>query len=303
MPAYLTHAIMGNTIYNNAKNDDRLFKINIPLPTLKASTLSPDLAKLSKSDFNSHNKDTDLYFFNMIEYIKENKLYNDLDVISLLYGNISHYFLDVYTHPLIYYISENCVSLNKLNSHILTEGYISSYMSEKEQHTDYMNLKSNYIGSLNFANPNLKNLIRETYYKTYNDLTILKSYKTTFELIKLIVKLTKENRFTSKEKLIKLSKFKEYLEINNLSKEDLTNEQKEYWINPVTNEKYNESFIELYNKALTKTYEAIYHVNKYLYDTESKYNLYKIFTNLSYDTGVSCSLGKNLIYVKKKSIK
>ena len=303
MPAYLTHAIMGNTIYNNAKNDDRLFKINIPLPTLKASTLSPDLAKLSKSNFNSHNKDTDLYFFNMIEYIKENKLYNDLDVMSLLYGNISHYFLDVYTHPLIYYISENCVSLNKLNSHILTEGYISSYMSEKEQHTDYMNLKSNYIGSLNFANPNLKNLIRETYYKTYNDLTILKSYKTTFELIKLIEKLTKENRFTSKEKLIKLSKFKEYLEINNLSKEDLTNEQKEYWINPVTNEKYNESFIELYNKALTKTYEAIYHVNKYLYDTESKYNLYKIFTNLSYDTGVSCSLGKNLIYVKKKSIK
>ena len=303
MPAYLTHAIMGNTIYNNAKNDDRLFKINIPLPTLKASTLSPDLTKLSKSNFNSHNKDTDLYFFNMIEYIKENKLYNDLGVMSLLYGNISHYFLDVYTHPLIYYISENCVSLNKLNSHILTEGYISSYMSEKEQHTDYMNLKSNYIGSLNFANPNLKNLIRETYYKTYNDLTILKSYKTTFELIKLIEKLTKENRFTSKEKLIKLSKFKEYLEINNLSKEDLTNEQKEYWTNPVTNEKYNESFIELYNKALTKTYEAIYHVNKYLYDTESKYNLYKIFTNLSYDTGVSCSLGKNLIYVKKKSIK
>lgn len=303
MPAYLTHAIMGNTIYNNAKSDNKLFKINIPLPTLKASTLSPDLAKLSKSNFNSHNKDTDLYFFNMIGYIKENKLYNDLDVMSLLYGNISHYFLDVYTHPLIYYISENCVSLNKLNSHILTEGYISSYMSEKEQHTDYMNLKSNYIGSLNFANPNLKNLIRETYYKTYNDLTILKSYKTTFELIKLIEKLTKENRFTSKEKLIKLSKFKEYLEINNLSKEDLTNEQKEYWINPVTNEKYNESFIELYNKALTKTYEAIYHVNKYLYDTESKYNLYKIFTNLSYDTGVSCNLGKNLIYVKKKSIK
>lgn len=303
MPAYLTHAIMGNTIYNNAKSDNKLFKINIPLPTLKASTLSPDLTKLSKSNFNSHNKDTDLYFFNMIEYIKENKLYNDLDVMSLLYGNISHYFLDVYTHPLIYYISENCVSLNKLNSHILTEGYISSYMSEKEQHTDYMNLKSNYIGSLNFANPNLKNLIRETYYKTYNDLTILKSYKTTFELIKLIEKLTKENRFTSKEKLIKLSNFKEYLKINNLSKEDLTNEQKEYWTNPVTNEKYNESFIELYNKALTKTYEAIYHVNKYLYDTESKYNLYKIFTNLSYDTGVSCSLGKNLIYVKKKSIK
>ena len=166
-----------------------------------------------------------------------------------------------------------------------------------------MNLKSNYIGSLNFANPNLKNLIRETYYKTYNDLTILKSYKTTFELIKLIEKLTKENKLISKEKLIKLSKFKEYLEINNLSKEDLTNEQKEYWTNPVTNEKYNESFIELYNKAQTKTYEAIYYVNKYLYDNESKNILYKIFINLSYDTGVSCNLGKNLIYVKKKSIK
>lgn len=303
MSAYLTHAIMGNTIYNNAKSDNKLFKINIPLPILKASTLSPDLAKLSKSNFFSHNKDTDLYFFNMIEYIKENKLYNDLDVMSLLYGNISHYFLDVYTHPLIYYISENCVSLNKLSPHALTEGYISSYMSEKEKHTDYMNLKSNYIGSLNFANPNLKNLIRETYYKTYNDLTILKSYKTTFELIKLIEKLTKENKLISKEKLIKLSKFKEYLEINNLSKEDLTNEQKEYWTNPVTNEKYNESFIELYNKAQTKTYEAIYYVNKYLYDNESKNILYKIFINLSYDTGVSCNLGKNLIYVKKKSIK
>ena len=303
MPAYLTHAIMGNTIYNNAHKDESLFKIDIPLPALNASTLSPDLTKLSKSNFNSHNKDTDLYFFNMIEYIKENKLYNDLDVMSLLYGNISHYFLDVYTHPLIYYISENCVSLNKLSPHVLTEGYISSYMSEKEQHTDYMNLKSDYMGSLNFANPNLKNLIRETYYKTYNDLSAVKSYEITLHLIKLGEKLTKENKFTSKEKLIRLSKFKEYLEINNLTKEDLTNEQKEVWTNPVTNEKRNESFIELYNKALTKTYEAIYHVNKYLYDNESIDNLYKIFTNLSYDTGVSCSLGKNLIYVKKKSIK
>ncbi len=284
MPTYLTHAIMGNTIYNNAKNDDKLFKIEISLPTLKASTLSPDLTKLSKSDFNSHNKDTDLYFFNTVKYIKENKLYNDLDVMSLLYGDISHYFLDVYTHPLIYYISENCVSLNKLSPHVLTEGYISSYMSEKEQHKEYMNLKSIYMGSLNFANPNLKNLIRETYYKTYNDLSAVKSYEITLQLIKL-------------------SKFREYLEVNNLTKEDLTNKQKEVWTNPVTNEKHNESFMELYNKALTKTYEAINHVNKYLYDNESKYILYKIFTNLSYDTGVSCSLGKNLIYVKKKSIK
>lgn len=300
MPAYLTHIIMGNSIYNNAIKDSKLFKINLNLSSFKASTLSPDLSKLSSCFHNTHNKDTDLYFFNMINYIKENKLYNDIDVMSLLYGNISHYFLDVYTHPLIYYVSENNVSLNKLSPHVITEGYISSYIAKSILNIDYMELKSNFIGVLNFNNKNLTNLIKETYYKTYNNLNIINSYKITLNLIKLIEKLTKENNIITKEKLIKLSCFNEYLKENNLTKEDLTNENKTIWTNPITNEKHDESLIELYNKALTKTYEAIYYVNKYIYDNESIDILYKIFTNLSYDTGVSCDFGKKLIYVKNK---
>ena len=51
------------------------------------------------------------------------------------------------------------------------------------------------------------------------------------------------------------------------------------------------------------TLEAIYEVNRYLYEDKSISNLYKVFTNLSYDTGLPCNIEKNKVYKRVKEIR
>ena len=62
---------------------------------------------------------------------------------------------------------------------------------------------------------------------------------------------------------------------------------------------YTSFFIELYNQSIEITTNAISEVNRYLYDGNSQDTLNKVFTDLSYDTGVDCSLGTKMKYVRK----
>jgi len=109
-----------------------------------------------------------------------------------------------------------------------------------------------------------------------------------------------KNGTISKKFLITFSKFSEFMYRNKLEYNDLTNETKELYTNPVTGEIHNESFLELYYKSIDMTLDAIIKVNEYLYGNVSLSSLEKVFQDLSYDTGVSCSLGKKLIYVRKR---
>ena len=61
----------------------------------------------------------------------ENNLIENPHIISLLYGHISHYFLDINCHPLIYYIEFGCNQVGFIPPHDLIEGYLSSYLTEK----------------------------------------------------------------------------------------------------------------------------------------------------------------------------
>ena len=293
MSAYLTHIIMGEEVYNNCFNDYKLFKCDIGLSNFKASCLSVDLSKFCSVSYFSHNRDTDIYFFNMIDYVKENKLYLDKDVMAILYGSICHYYLDVYTHPLIYYVSCNCLSSGIISPHDLTEGYISSYMLSKK---NILNYDYKYLGNINFSSRNLTNVLNYTYYRTYNYGNINDIYNLTFNVIKLLEKCVNK---IDRSKLISLVGFNQYLKLNNLTRNEIVNDNKDIWSNPITGEIYNYSFMELYDKAIIKSCEVIDLVNKYIYDG-IYVDLFSLFTNLSYDTGVSCLLGRNFTYVKRK---
>lgn len=282
---------MGEDVYNNCFNDYRLFKCDINLSSFKVSCLSVDLAKFSSVSYDTHNRDTDVYFFNMINYIKENRLYIYGDVMAILYGSICHYCLDVYTHPLIYYISYDCLKTGIISPHNLTEGYISSYMLERKNITDSFN----YIGDINFNNLNIINVLDYTYDKTYNYSNIINIYRLTFDMVKLLEKCVSN---FNKEMLIKVSRFNKFLEVNNLTRNEIVNEDNLIWSNLITGEKFNYSFMELYNMAIIRAYDVIYLVNRYIYDNVNV-DLAKLFTNLSYDTGVSISLGRSIKYVRK----
>ena len=56
----------------------------------------------------------------------------------------------------------------------------------------------------------------------------------------------------------------------------------------------------MFYQSIYKTLDAINEVNKYLYGNKSLNELKNVFTNLSYDTGIPCEYGNNMIYIKKK---
>jgi hypothetical protein len=57
----------------------------------------------------------------------------------------------------------------------------------------------------------------------------------------------------------------------------------------------NLSFEELYDEALNKYVNIIKEINKYLYK-DTKIDLYKIYNNLSYETGLDWTLDKTSKY-------
>lgn len=301
MPAYLSHAIMGEDLHKKSESDEKLFKVSVEKESLKANSIGQDLSIVSNTlnKYDAHNFNTKLFFMNLVKYIKDNKLYENECVMSLLYGQIAHYFLDVNTHPLIYYIEAGCKSPNAISSHMLVEGYLSSYMAEKILGKDYMSLKGSYLGHLDLTDKDVQDLIKWVYMKTYGDKQALFSYKSEFSVLKFVEDITKNPHLSSKEKLIKVSKFREFLEMNKLSLGEITNDSNATWTNPQTNERHSESFMELYDKSITESQEAISKVNGFIYDGNSIDTLNSVFTDLSFDTGVSCSLGKDLKYVRK----
>jgi len=298
MPAYISHAIMGNELYKNLINDSNI-KTNINENKLRGFSIGADSAYLSKKVLTDpHNSYTQLFFLNMIEYIKNNNLIENENIISLLYGYIAHYFLDINIHPFVYYIEVGCQKVGLISNHNLVEGYHSAYLAQKILNTDIMEIKSNFFNQINLNDYNVKYLLNSIYEKIYGDNLIIEEYKKlliTFSTIENFIK----SGLISKELLIKISQFIKFMEINNLSKEELTNENNEIFTNPVTGKKHNESLLELFNKSIDMSLEAIKCTNNYLYSNMPLSSLEKTFPDLSYDTGVSCSKGKKMIYVRK----
>ena len=293
---------MGNNLYDLSIKSLNIFRIPIKKTELRGYSLGADLSSLSsiiKKD--PHNYYTQSFFLNMIKYIKENKLNEDSQAMALLYGHIAHYFLDVNTHPFIFYLDKGCQQIGMIPSHHLIEGYLSSYLSEKILNKDIMDIKDDYFCNINLNDKEIIQLLDTIYGKIYKDSKITRIYKKTLMIFKNLERLIK-NGIVSKKILITFSKFNEFMFKNKIEYDELNNEVNATYFNPVTGEKHNESFLELYYKSLDMTLDAINKVNNYLYGNMPLSSLEKVFQDLSYDTGVSCKMGKRLIYTRTKQI-
>lgn len=305
MPKYMSHVIMGKSLYDKCEKDDKLFKLPIEEDKFKIWALGQDLSGFSNivCRYDSHNQSSQDFFLKLINYIKENKLYENSDVMSFLYGHISHYFFDSLAHPFVYYIEKSCKPVNHISSHSMVEGFIDNYYAKQVLNIDYMQLAPDFIGKLDLSDSKLRETIRDIYLYTYNGRFAVFSCKVVYDIFKNTEKTIKENPKITKEKLLNYSKFIKFLDVNHLAVSEIINNANEIWTNPVTNEKHNESLLELYNLALNKTLEAIDLVNRYIYDGGDISILYQLFPNLSYDTGVECALGKQMKYVRTNKIK
>lgn len=298
MPGYISHSIMGEELHNELNRIDGS-KVFVSKEELRGYSLGADLSLFSKRiikdphDFNTRN-----FFLAIIKYIKENNLKENGSVMALLYGHIAHYFLDINTHPLIYYIECGCKKVGFLSNHDLIEGYISSYLSKKILNKNISEINAQYFNQIDIDNTEVSKLLNTIYGEIYKDSQITISYKKVLQTLTLLENVIKSG-FVSKEMLIMVSQFDIFLEENKLSVNEITNEKNNRFTNPVTGEIHYESFIELYNKSIEMTLNAIEIVNNYLYSNGSFGSLYNVFTDLSYTTGANYKLGNKMIYVRK----
>lgn len=297
MPAYISHAIMANDAFNRAAKDRRIFKTDVCCESLKTYSLGVDLS-LSVKGLDAHNQNTQAFLMNMIKYINDNKLKSNPEIMSFLYGHVFHYFFDTNVHPFINYYSQSCQNVGFINAHNLIEGYLSSYLASRVLKTDIMKIDASFFARADISDPKVNECIDLVYYKTYKRSFVVNGYKKVLAFFVAVEKLSKSGIF-NKKTLISLSKFREFLSKNHLDLSDLTNENRELFLNPVTGKKHFESFMDLYERSIEMSLDAIIKINRYLYGNASLSSLEKVFPNLSYDTGCATNLGKKYAYVKQ----
>lgn len=295
MPAYMSHALFGEELYKNLIVDNKLLKVNLYESELRGYSLGIDLVSLSKHNvYDPHKYDTREFFLQMINYIKNNQLRENKHILALLYGHIAHYFLDLNVHPLVYYHEHQCKSIGRISNHHLIEGYFDSYLVNKIKKIDIMNLKDDYFNQIDLHDEDTKRLLNNVYGVVYNNYQVVNDYKKVLMVFTMLEKFIKSGLF-SKEFLIKFSKFDEFMKINHLTYDKLTNENNSY-INPFTNQEQFEDLLTLFYKSLDMTLETIKKVNDCLYKDISLSTLESSFQNRSYISGLLC---EEKSYVKK----
>lgn len=296
MPAYISHSIMGDQLYKEAIHDNSLFKSNVDHDSLKAYSLDIDLTGFS---MNVHGLKTQEFLLRLIKYIKDNHFINDKYALAFLYGHIGHFFFDTNAHPLIYYIEKGCMKSGLFSPHTLVEGYLDSFLAANVLQEDIMNINDCFFANVDLRNPQIAKIIRTLYGEIYQKPNMLWSYKTVILCVSFLEYFIKDI-IGSKQFLIRLADFEKFLELNNLSREEIVNKYQERWINPISGDVSHDSFMDLYQRAMNMTMDAIKKVNGYLYDNTSISSLEPTFPNISYDTGMDISLGFDMLYVRKR---
>ena len=317
MPSSMTHTYFGietlkklpTKYQNKIKDKEEYFKLFCqgPDPFMFYHFFIGKKAKYGKHiQSKMHFEKTRDFFLNTITTIKEKELTNNKEAIAFLYGYICHYFLDLTTHPYIYYkggiFKKDKKETYKYNcKHQKIEYIIDQYMiSIKEQEPPHRFKTYQHIFKVNTFHKELTEVINEVIDKTYNIKEItpfylksIKHMKSFFHLInydptgiklhiyKIIDKITPPY-FTKLEELSyhqDVQKYISYLNLNHIP-----------WNLPWDKDQiFNDSFIDLYNKALTKSTETIIKVTNILEkDTINKKELEEIFQDLSYATGLPC---------------
>ena len=316
MPSTMTHSYFAIDIYNNLNSK---YKNNISnLDQLKLFSQGSDpfmfynyfIGKKAKYYKNIqhilHTTKTQDFFINLINYINNNNLNNNKEVLTYLYGNICHYFLDLYTHPFIIYktgsFNKNNKETYKYNAkHQEMEYYIDIYLIEKREKINAKNFKIyNHIFKYSKFSKELIDTINNVIKETYNIENIAKPYIKSIKQMKNFFRIINYDKLGIKKNIYSIIdnitpnstiKLKELSYHNQYNSTNYLNLEKNTWNHPTNkHETYTYSFLDLYEIAQKEATNAIIKVTDMLNSQNiNKPKLEKIFKNLSYTTGKSCS--------------
>lgn len=290
MPNYKTHSIHTEMVI---KKIDK--KADLDAEDLKKFAFGPDA--LMTMDYRlfdyQHSHNTGHFLNALIQYVKENKLQDNKKVMAYLYGQLDHFVLDFVMHPLIYYMTARLPLKYKINPHALIEMWIDDYVMMKHNKKKY-----SYTFNTPLLNKELTNMINTTYTRVFNSSNVAIKYDLgTFTLVQFDgIRKSKSAILKDFCKKIKLGDIFYGRSIAKISR--FLNLEHRSIMHPITGEKTQDSFDDLWNKSLDISCELIDDVNKYLYSGRNLDN-YFIRNNISYNTGLPCREKEEFKYVKR----
>ena len=188
MPSFVSHIELSKDV------SDKLCFDNVLTRYASTYSLGGDLCRFSKCRRLSHRKKKEEFIFNMINYIKENKLTDNKEVMGILYGHISHYIMDDTMHPLVRLIDKESSPV-RMKSHTLIEGMIDSYIVKykyNKEIDEYLNKGMLIVG----INRDSYKMINKLYEKPYGVKNVAISYilsKFVYGKIYLLIRLIGKN--------------------------------------------------------------------------------------------------------------
>ena len=314
MPSIVTHHLFAKDVLTKNKNIninqnvyyiftqsfDNLFYYNFFMPFLGN--------KIKKLGRNAQKQNVNKYFKNIIQYIKNNNLTTNEDLLAYLYGSYCHYVLDSYCHPYIIYNTgaiENNIKYR--GNHEQMETMIDAILYKEKTGNDLKNAKlaNILLPKIKFSNE-LKNCLNNVFFKTFKINNIGPIYEKSYKTGNFILKYFVTDKTGIKKQIYKIKDIfgngKKYqhlsFHISKLNMEVL-NENHLNWLNPANkNIIKNNSFKELYEKALLKVNNIIVQTELYFKNKISLNTLLNIIGNNSYVTGLDCNNFNSLLYFK-----
>lgn len=254
------------------------------------------------------------FFETLINYIKYNNYETNPEIMTFLYGQICHYNLDSMCHPYIIYnageYKKNDKSTLKYNHlHGENESLIDNYLVALREDMDPWKFNAyNYCFDTREFSKELKEVIDFTYKEVFKATNFSEKYEKSIKDMYLFYKIFRNDPTGLKinfykfidlicpKKLLRKKVLSYHMKIKN--KVELLNLNKEKWYNPTDKRlKSNDSFIELYIKAMGNAVEMINKINDYIY-LDKKINLKKTIKNMSYENGRDCKKQYELKYFK-----
>ena len=249
MPGFISHTVMAHDVYDNIDNK------NVNLDSMLAYSLGGDLCKYAKCRYDSHHKDMDKFIYAMADYIKENDLTNNKDVMGLLYGHICHYVMDSVVHPLVKCASRNCI--RKKSNHTLIEVDYDNYLVNKVYNTS----RKKYLEKLKLfgsSDNEVNKIIDNVYLDIYDTKKVAKYYKFNLFLYRRLrgIYLLLSDNFMND--ICGLNKF---IKRNNIN---LCNDDNKLCYKDYLGIMENTNLLDLYDTSVTVAIEYIENTNKYL---------------------------------------
>ena len=252
----------------------------------------------------AHNHEVNLYFANIIYYLREYHETRNRELLSYLYGSICHYIMDSTIHPFIYYYGGKYEKSKKAThkyrgSHDYLELMIDAIMANERNGKKIYKSKigKEVFPKIKFTS-NLKSALDQVYLDTFHVVKGSKIYLKGYRNYKFIFKHGMQSRWGIKKIVyrfidaihvipsIKLQNF-----CYHVPKLDYTvlNLEHKKWYYPVDKKlSFHYSFYDLYDVALVRAKKIITLLDQVIDQDEIKVKrAIKEIGNLSYGTGVS----------------